>query len=322
MTRLALGDVADAGDLRVHLAAGQHAADAGFRALGQLQRHALHGVVRGFVGELGLVEIAVGGAAAEVAGADLPDEVAAVPQVVLRQAAFAGVVGEPAERGALVEGQDRVRGQRAETHRRHVEQRHVVGLRAVGTADPDLRRVVGRRHRGHRVHEGLVPVGVDVAFGPERLFGVGALGALVDDAADVPVVRAAVEVALDEVLLQLGAQRFEQEPQVPEDRVVPQDRVLALGEIPAPHAGEQEQRHGEQPPPRAGEQGERGDAEREQRQHRHRSESEHGTEANGATRRAQGEHGDHAADGAFVRCAARFTGAVVCRPGGRGIRPA
>jgi hypothetical protein len=211
----------------------------------QLQRHALHGVVRRFVGEFRFVEIAVGGPAAEVAGADLPDEVAAVPQVVLRQPAFAGVVGEPAERGALVEGQDRVRGQGAETHRRHVQQRHVVGLRAVGTADPDLRRIVGRRHRGHRVHQGLVPVGVDVPFGPERLFGVGALGAFVDDAADVPVVRAAVEVPFDEVLLQLGPHGFEQEPQVPEYRVVPQHRVLALREIPAAGAGEQEQRHGD-----------------------------------------------------------------------------
>ena len=64
-------------------------------------------------------------------------------EVVGRQAALAGVVREPAERRALVEGADRVGGQGAEAHRRHVEQRHGVGLGAVRTADEDARRHSG-----------------------------------------------------------------------------------------------------------------------------------------------------------------------------------
>ena len=48
-------------------------------------------------------ELAVRVAAAEIAAADLPDEVAAMLAVVAADAAFAGVVGEVAELGALVE---------------------------------------------------------------------------------------------------------------------------------------------------------------------------------------------------------------------------
>ena len=58
----------------------------------------LTGSCGGLVGELVRVEVAVLGAGAEVAGADLPDQVAAVRQVVVGQAALAGVVGEPALR--------------------------------------------------------------------------------------------------------------------------------------------------------------------------------------------------------------------------------
>ena len=75
----------------------QHAADAGLGALAELERDALDVVVRGLVAELGRVEAAVLGARAEVAAADLPDEVAAVLEVVLRQAALAGVVREAAQ---------------------------------------------------------------------------------------------------------------------------------------------------------------------------------------------------------------------------------
>jgi hypothetical protein len=66
-------------------------------------------------------------AAAEVARADLPDQVAAVHAVVLADRALAGVVREAALLGAAVQRQDGVGRQRAEAHRRDVEHAGVVG---------------------------------------------------------------------------------------------------------------------------------------------------------------------------------------------------
>ena len=94
--RLALRDVARLGDLLRHLAAGQLAADAGLGALAELERDELDVRVRGLVLELLGVEAAVLGARAEVAAAELPDQVAAACEVVLGQPALAGVVGEAA----------------------------------------------------------------------------------------------------------------------------------------------------------------------------------------------------------------------------------
>ncbi len=178
-------------------------------------------LVRGLVREFGRVEITVVGAAAEVPGADLPDEVAARTQVVLRQAALTGVVGEAAGRGAPVEREDRVGRQRPETHRRHVQQRHVVRAGAVGAADAYPWR--GLRHLAgcHGGDEELVAGQVHVPFGAERLLRVGALRALVDDAAHVPVEGPPVVVPLDEVLLEFGAYPLQQKAGVPQDGIVP-----------------------------------------------------------------------------------------------------
>ena len=59
-------------------------------------------------GEFVRVEAAVGAAAAEIAGADLPDDVAAALAVIGAEAAFAGVVREAAELGAAVQRADGV----------------------------------------------------------------------------------------------------------------------------------------------------------------------------------------------------------------------
>src|SRR5258707_5674934 len=53
---------------------------------------------------------------------------------------LAGVVGEVALGGALVERPDRVRAQRPEAHRRDVEHRGAVRLGAVRTPDGDAER--------------------------------------------------------------------------------------------------------------------------------------------------------------------------------------
>jgi hypothetical protein len=136
------GHAAHGGDLRRDLGRGQHAADPRLRSLGELERDALDGRVGGLVREPGRVERALGRAGAEVAAAQLPHQVAAV-EVVAGEAALAGVVGEPARRRADVERAQGVGRQRAEAHRRDVQQRHVVGLRAVRAADPDPRQLGG-----------------------------------------------------------------------------------------------------------------------------------------------------------------------------------
>jgi len=69
------------------------------------------------------IEMAVAGAAAEVAAAQFPGQVAAVFAVIGADAAFAGVVGEVTQLGALVERADRVGAQRAEAHGRDIEYR-------------------------------------------------------------------------------------------------------------------------------------------------------------------------------------------------------
>src|SRR5207253_11517448 len=70
------------GDLRRHLGARQHAAVAGLGALRDLDLDHLDLGGARLLGELFRVELAVGSAAAEIAAADLPDQVAAVLAVV------------------------------------------------------------------------------------------------------------------------------------------------------------------------------------------------------------------------------------------------
>src|SRR5699024_2732749 len=138
-TGLAHGDAADLGDLLRDLGPRQHSADARLRALGQFERDHLDLRVLGLLGEHLGVEPAFGGAGAEVRGAELPDEVAAVFAVVGRDRALTGVMGDPAHRRALVQGADGVVAQRAEAHRRDVEQRDVIGLSAFVSADAHTR---------------------------------------------------------------------------------------------------------------------------------------------------------------------------------------
>src|SRR5690606_887999 len=79
-------------DLRADLGRRQHPAVAGLGALRQLDLDHLHLRVARLRGEALLAEAAVVVAAAEVAGTELPDQVAAEFAVVGRNRAFAGVV--------------------------------------------------------------------------------------------------------------------------------------------------------------------------------------------------------------------------------------
>ena len=160
-------------------------------------------------------------------------------QVIVGQAALPRVVRESAPRGTGVQGADGVGRNRAEAHRRHVQQRHVVRLGAVRTADPYPRLVLVRLSRRGRGEHVLVADLVHVQLGAVGLLTVDALGPLVDHAAGVPVVGPTVDIALDEVLLDLGPDLLEQESHMTRDRVVAQDRVLSLHDVPT---GQQRQR--------------------------------------------------------------------------------
>nr|WP_244332519.1 hypothetical protein [Gordonia polyisoprenivorans] len=247
---LSLRHTAIAGDLGGHLRRRQDAADTRLGTLAQFDVDGLDTVVGGFLRERVGIEMPVGGAGSEVAGADLPDDVGAL-EVKRRQTTFAGLVDEPALHRTFVQGAQRIRRERAEAHRRHVQQRHVVRAGAVGPADTDAKRLGRILDRGGRVDEVLVAGPVDVTLGAEGELGGSAFGAFVDQRAGVAIIGPAVEVPLDEVLLHLRAQRLEQEPHVAEHRIIPQDRMPALRDVVDGHHGEGHQDHrGDDPRPR------------------------------------------------------------------------
>src|SRR5580704_12948153 len=104
----ALRYAAGRGNLGADLGGGQHAAVAGLGALAELELDHFYLVVLGVLGEFLGAERAVGIAAAEIARADFPDDVAVVFLMIGAIAAFAGVVGEIAFLGSAVQRQDGV----------------------------------------------------------------------------------------------------------------------------------------------------------------------------------------------------------------------
>lgn len=112
---------AGGGDFRIHLLRRQNAAVAGFGALAELDFNHFHLRALRLFGKAARIEMAVGGAAAEIAAAQLPHQIAVVFAVIAADAALAGVVVEVAFGRAEVERADGVGGERAEAHRRNVE---------------------------------------------------------------------------------------------------------------------------------------------------------------------------------------------------------
>ncbi|MNZ28874.1 hypothetical protein D3C78_461140 [compost metagenome] len=90
---------------------------AGLGALAHLDLDHPHLWAARLGGEAFGVETPVRRAAAEVATAQFPDQVATVLAVIGADAAFAGVMVEIAQLGALVEGADGVGAERAKAHR-------------------------------------------------------------------------------------------------------------------------------------------------------------------------------------------------------------
>src|SRR3546814_17678504 len=86
----------------------------------------------------------------DVCSAEFPDDVAAVGAVIGAETALAGVVIEVAEPRAEVKRLDRIGTERAEAHRRAVEQRGSIGFRALRRAHRWQLRAVVPPYRGRK----------------------------------------------------------------------------------------------------------------------------------------------------------------------------
>ena len=211
----------------------------GFRALAELELNHLHLVApRAFL-ELLRAERAVGVAATEIARADFPDEVAAVFAMVGTVAALAGIVREIALPGADIERADGAWAERAEAHRRNVEDGGRVGLAAIRPADIDAERLRDRMLRRDRMMQPLVAAGIDVVLRAERPLVQSPLGALIDQRALVARKRRAVFFALEKILPDLRANLFQDEADMRGERIVPQHGVPGLDQV---HGAERRQR--------------------------------------------------------------------------------
>src|SRR3546814_6333274 len=179
-------------------------------ALAELDLDHLDLLVLRAVAEAFGVEAAACIAAAEIAAAELPHDVAAVGAMIGAEAAFAGVVVEIAQPRAEIERLDRPRAERAEAHRRDIEQRRLIGARALCGADLDPPRPVVADLRRDAVAHPFIFVRIDVEFGSERVSVEIALGAGIDNIALGTGEGAAVERAFDDIGIEAGPQILEQ----------------------------------------------------------------------------------------------------------------
>ena len=224
---------------------------AGLGALAELDLDHLDLRLGRLAGEEVRVEVAVLGAAAEIAGGHLPDDVAAMLAVIGADRALAGVVGEAAQLGAQVEGHDGVGADRAETGAGDVQHRGRIGLAAIGSADGDAEVVVGRRLRPDGVGDPAIADGAHVLDGAEGLGVVNALGPAIDQGAVLAAERHRVALVLDDVLAQLRPDRFQHEADVADDRIVAQDGVVRLEDVGDADQEQRDQHHQRQGPPGA-----------------------------------------------------------------------
>ena len=226
------------------LGARKDPAVAGLRALRDLDLDHLDLRVGGVLREQFGIEVAVGCATAEVAGTDLPDQVAAGFAVIAGDRSLTGVVGEVTELGPGVHRRHGRSAQCAEAHGGDVEHGGRVGLGTLRATDRHPQVVLCVLHHWmgcDRVRHPGVAVRVHVQFGSEWLLVAHVLGPLVDERADVPVERPPVGVVLHEVLVEFGTHVLEEEPQVARQGKVPQDAVPLLEEVVDPQQGERNQ---------------------------------------------------------------------------------
>ena len=181
-------------NLRRDLGGRQHAAMAGLRALAHLHLDHLDLLARRDLGEQRREEAALRRAAAEIAGADLPDDVAAVLAVIGAEAALAGVVGEAAAPGALLSARIAFGLSAPKLIAEMLNTEHRRAWRIPG---PDARRNGFRPDaaRHDRMAHPFVALRVNVVLRAEGSLVEVHLGALIDQRALVAAERPAVLVA-------------------------------------------------------------------------------------------------------------------------------
>lgn len=195
-------------------------------------------------GEAFRVEAAIGSATAEVAAAQFPGQVAAVFPVIRTDAAFAGVMGEVAEFGTLVQRTNGVGAERAEAHGRDVEHRGRVRLSALWAADDDAEIArVAQRRGSHRVADEFETRLVHIDQRAEGFVGAFILGPGIDQRALGSGEGQGVAVGFEQVLPDLRANTLHQITNVAQDRVVAPHRVRALQQVEQAHQT-QDARHG------------------------------------------------------------------------------
>jgi hypothetical protein len=200
-------------------------------------------------------------AAPEVAGADLPDQVSTL-EVVRRDPTFTRGVQGAGAGSPQVQRADGGPAERAEAHPRDVDDRHrpegVAPMpgpaehlgRGQRAGRVGVRLLVGRRgqREGDLLDDQVVLGGVEVVVGAEAERRVAQLRRGVDPSALVPAERLLVVVVGDDVLAELGADAFEDEPQVPDHGEGPQDRMALLQQVVGGQAQEGHHDHEQEPP--------------------------------------------------------------------------
>src|SRR5262245_47812483 len=220
------------GDLGRHLGRGQHAAVAWLGPLRQLDLDHFDLLLPRHLLEVLRAERAVRIAAAEIAAADLPDDVAAEFAVILAKAPLPGVMREPADLGALIERANRGRAECAKAHRRDVQQRQRIRFLAARSAHDDPEIVTVGRTRRERVIDPLVIAGIDVLLGAEWALVELALGALIRDRALGAVEGRTVVFALEKILADFRTDLLEQEAKIGKNGVVALETMGALNHVP------------------------------------------------------------------------------------------
>ena len=191
-------------------------------------------------------EGAVRVAAAEITAADFPDQVAAMQPVIPADAAFSGVMREMAAFRAEVQCLDRPRAERAETHRRNIEDRRRIRLLALRAADLDPEEFMRHRHGADGMVDPFKLVAIDVQFRAEWLHVHCVLGPLIDDGTLVPAERLSVQVAFHQILVDLGADFLDGPAQLPDERIDALDRMPGLQQV-VYAGGSKRQQHDERP---------------------------------------------------------------------------
>lgn len=223
----------------------------GLAPLAELDFNHFHLRALRLFGKAPRVEMAVGGAAAEIAAAQLPHQIAVVFPVIAADAALTGVVVEIALGRTEVERADGIGGERAEAHSRNVKDRRGVGLAAVGAADGDAETGrVGGFHRPHGVADALIAGLVDIQQGAERLVAHLVFRPAIHQRALGTRKRDLFIILLEEILAQFRTDEFEEEAQAADDRVVAADGVALLREIVDTQHHQATAGRGRQPEPR------------------------------------------------------------------------